>query len=150
MNKDKEYKELLYVALMMLSSKDRHIIPELLYIMDSDTFIRLINIYSGRSIKVPSKPEIIKAINTIVYYYHVEVNGEDPEVICKRLKITGHHQRHIRRRVSLFKSRLKNDNLNIPGYMRSSKLMKGIYDDLWKPKKLKKKVRKKARKKKEH
>ncbi len=130
---DDEYKELMYVALMMLASKDRHTIPELLYIMDADTFLRLVEVYSGRSIKIPSKSHLVKAIKTIAYYYHVEINGEKPESVRRKYNITKYNERHIKRRVTFFKKKAREKKFNIPRYFRSSKLLKGIYEDLWKP-----------------
>jgi hypothetical protein len=155
---EEEFKEILYIALMMLSSssKDPRIIPELMYLLDADTFIRLVNVYSGKSIKIPSKDKLLKAIKTVTYYYHVEIKGADPETVRRTYDITKYTERHIKRRVDFFKKKIRERKFSIPKHFRSSELMKGVHEEIWKtetvvekPKKSKKvRSRSKAKKRK--
>lgn len=132
---EEEFKEILYIALLMLSStsKDPRIIPELMYLLDADTFIRLVNVYSGKSIKIPSKDKLLKAIKTVTYYYHVEIKGADPETVRRTYDISKYTERHIKRKVDFFKKQIREKKFNIPKHFRSSELMKGVYEDIWKP-----------------
>jgi len=155
---EEEFKEIMYVALLMLSStsKDPRIIPELMYLLDADTFIRLVNVYSGKSIKIPTKDKLLKAIKTVTYYYHVEIKGADPETVRRTYDITKYTERHIKRRVDFFKKKIRDRKFSIPKHFRTSKLMKGVYENIWeteaveeKPKKsTKKRSNSKARKRK--
>ncbi len=88
---EQERKELLYISLLALSAahfpkwKDNSAIeiPELLYILEPDIFLKLVSAYPKKRIRIPSKDEIMKTMKFIMYYQEVLIKGKSRELFLK-------------------------------------------------------------------
>lgn len=139
---DKEFTELLFVSLLILSAKKQKIVPELLYVMDASTFLDLVNVFSGKTIKIPDKKKLLVSLKTVAYYYHVEIKKESSVSVCKKYGINKLAEKHMIRRMKSYIYKLKTLKDDIPPEFRKSELMKGLYNEIWKPKKKRKKLKK--------
>lgn len=127
---DQQKKEMTYLSLLVLSFRDNNILPELLYLLDTDVFIKLINVYSGKCIRIPSKDEILKSFQVLMYYYEVEIGHKDEKAFFKKHHITKKWPGGIRHRITKLKKQLK--MTTIPKEFCKSDFLKKLQEVLWK------------------
>lgn len=70
--------EMYYISLLLLSSLKKKCysnIPELSLILDEENLLRLINVYGGQTITIPTKEEVKKYLQIVMVYYYSEIKG---------------------------------------------------------------------------
>ena len=73
-----EDSELYYISLLLLANiKKRGYsnIPELSLILDEDNFLRLLDVYGGQTLKIPTKADVKRYLQTVMVYYYIEIKG---------------------------------------------------------------------------
>lgn len=125
-------KEMLYMAMVSLSFRSSDIIPELLHIMDSETFIKMVNIYAGKCLKMPSKREIARGFQVLLYHHDVKICGMDEDEFFKKHDITLKWISGIRQRARKFANSL--DTLKLPKGFARTGFIKKLEGTLWKKK----------------
>lgn len=61
---------LFFVALSYLATRDDLIVPELLYTLDKEEILKLISVFGGEEIKIPSPQELRKALRCSLFSYY--------------------------------------------------------------------------------
>lgn len=71
--------DLYYVSIILLSlltgSNTYSNIPELALLLDSESFMNLIDYYGGVSLKIPTKEEVSNSLKAVLVYYYADVLG---------------------------------------------------------------------------
>ena len=90
-SRDAYGKDLNALALMVLSvlrdTPEFGSVSRLTYIMGRDDFDRLIDLYGGQTLYIPTRHEVNVALKAILYYYYRQ--------ICKNKKNTAAEKSHI-------------------------------------------------------
>lgn len=124
-------RELMYLAMLVLAKGDNHILPELLEILDCNSVQKIINVLGGKYIRIPTSDEMLKAINTILYYYNIEILGKDIDEVKTTFKVNGYEHRWIMKRIEDLKDYMKNNKYKIPEEFRKSKILRELNEKLW-------------------
>ena len=82
-----EQKFLNVVSIVLYGDDTNKDLAELFSLVDFDSFIKIINLFDGRTIKFPSKEEIKEAIEIALYYYYKEIKGVKTYQVLKDLNI---------------------------------------------------------------
>lgn len=84
----KDISSLILFALYKLKDVPEYsIISELPYILDSDSFIRFLNYYGGKTIKVPTVDEFNRIVDSILVYSVKENDGKTIEEACTEMGV---------------------------------------------------------------
>lgn len=93
MNKVSNMTDLYYLVsilleMIKLDNKDNKygMIPELMYILGEEQFLKLIYYFEGQYIKVPTRNELLTILYLLIMFYNVEVLGNDFDEVRKDLK----------------------------------------------------------------
>ena len=92
MNKVTNMKDIYYLASIVVEGlKDANnlkygMIPELMYILGEEQFLKLIYYFEGQTIQIPTRNEILKVLYLIIMLYNVEVLGRDFDEVRSELK----------------------------------------------------------------
>ena len=129
---DKQAKDLTYIALLTIASGDDGVIPEILFLIDNKDFMRLVNAFSGRYIRIPAKDELIKALKTVKYYHDVEIKGDDPAEVCKRYHIDNYNHRWLISRIKNLQKFLVKNDYELPNEYKNSEFLVSLVDSLCK------------------
>ena len=65
-----------YIALSILCSRQRSLIPELLYILSPQQITTFIKVFSGETLKIPTVDEFSRDLMTSLAVYHIVVEGK--------------------------------------------------------------------------
>lgn len=84
----KDISSLILFALYKLKDVPEYsTISELPYILDSDSFIRFLNYYGGKTVKVPTVDEFNKIVDSILVYSIKENDGKTIEEACTEMEV---------------------------------------------------------------
>ena len=84
----KDISSLILFALYKLKDVPEYsIISELPYILDSDSFIRFLNYYGGKTIKVPTVDEFNRIVDSILVYSVKENDDKTIEEACTEMEV---------------------------------------------------------------
>lgn len=131
---EQDKKNLTYMALLLLASKGDAIIPELLYLLDNASFLKLVKTYPAQTIRIPSGDEITKALQVVMYYAEVLIRGESSKDFFRKAGVTRRSKRRqnkIHEDATMFRNHLKSEKYRIPAYFLQSDLLKTIQLDLF-------------------
>jgi hypothetical protein len=98
-NPDKELLEsittnsdLYYISLILLSAFNKRgykQIPELALILDEDNLMRLLDVYGGQTIQIPTKEQLGRYLKAISVYYYTEIKGMGMSAAMSKAHATG-------------------------------------------------------------
>ena len=89
-----ENSEIYYISLLLLANvkkKGYSNIPELSLILDEDNFLRLLDVYGGQTIKIPTKADVRRYLQTVMVYYYTEMKGYSMKEALKKANASGNH-----------------------------------------------------------
>jgi len=94
---------------VFLSRNDKAILPEVLYFLNPDQVLTLINTFGGTSVKIPTMKEFGEdLITTLVIFYH-EVRGMSYDEIQRRLDIPQARWEAVMRKTEVWKEFVKDE-----------------------------------------
>lgn len=136
---EQEKKELSYISLILMISSDEvfgtcsvknSIVPEMVYVLNTESFIGLMKHFPGQWIRIPSVSEMKRALDVIAYYYHTEVKGEVKKDVLHKLHLLEKDKRLITPRINNLKKFFKDSNFKIPDSMCTTDFMKKLQKQL--------------------
>ena len=65
-----------YIALSVLCSRQKSLIPELLYILSPQQITTFIKVFSGETLRIPTVDEFSRDLMTCLAVYHIVVEGK--------------------------------------------------------------------------
>src|SRR3954464_11454741 len=65
-----------YIALSILCSRQKSLIPELLYILSPQQITTFIKVFSGKTLRIPTVDEFNRDLMTSLAAYHIVVEGK--------------------------------------------------------------------------
>lgn len=104
--------DIYYLSLLMLSTYKKSNykqIPELALILDQKNFLDFIDVYGGKTIKVPTKKEVLRYTKIIGIVYYTQICGLSYSEAVKLCG--GAHNDNLYNDIQRFKKLLKNINL---------------------------------------
>src|ERR687894_2278570 len=90
-----------YIALSLLCSRQRSLIPELLYILSPQQITTFIKVFSGQTLRIPTVDEFSRDLMASLAVYHVIVEGKSWDWFKLKYSLDGNY-------ISSVKSRLDN------------------------------------------
>ncbi len=90
---------LAYIAMQVLCSRERSLIPEILYILKPEQVLQFIKVFSGETIRVPEIEEFSKDLSAALAIYHIVIQGNSWDSFSIKYNRDGNYLRHIKRRV---------------------------------------------------
>lgn len=116
--------DLYFVALLVLaklepSSKNQnHMIAELSYLLDTQSFINLLWYFEGETIRIPTRDELKEVLTMMSLYYQHEVLGKVWKDACSAVGLEGnsHYVGKIWNRYQKFKKTL--NSVQLPKKLR--------------------------------
>ena len=121
--------EYFYLAMTVLNMRDELNIPELLAVIDPLQMLKLIDVFGGRYIRVPTREELDKAFSVILYHHHIVINGGNEVEIRKYFDYMSNYEwRHVRQRALQFDIEIKKGNFVIPLMYQKSLIMKELLE----------------------
>lgn len=136
---NQEKKEMLYISLLALSAAPLRWatntaceVPELLYILEPDVFLKLSSVYPKKIVRIPSKQELVKTMKLIKYYQDVLIKGKSREQFLKdsKLIMAKSFSLETERKAKELRANLKSCGFKIPAAFMQSGLLKTIQEDL--------------------
>ena len=110
-----EDSDLLYIALTVLTIFGHRTaytdIADMSLILDTDSFLNLIDVYGGKTITIPTKEELLRICNTVMMFYETEINGLSTRAASQKYGIS--NDRLIHYDLAKFKNALS--TLKVPG-----------------------------------
>ena len=98
----KDISSLILFALYKLKDVPEYsTISELPYILDSDSFIRFLNYYGGKTVKVPTVDEFNKIVDSILVYSIKENDGKTIEEACTEVGVVTRDKAAVMQTVKL-------------------------------------------------
>lgn len=98
----KDISSLILFALYKLKDVPEYsIISELPYILDSDSFIRFLNYYGGKTIKVPTVDEFNRVVDSILVYSVKENDDKTIEEACAEMGVAVRDKASVMQTVKL-------------------------------------------------
>src|SRR5918997_3489949 len=80
-----------YIALSILCSRQRSLIPELLYILSPQQITTFIKVFSGETLKSPTVDEFSRDLMTSLAAYHVIVEGKSWDWFKLKYSLDGNY-----------------------------------------------------------
>src|SRR4051794_22817925 len=65
-----------YIALSVLCSRQKSLVPELLYILSPQQITNFIKVFSGQTLRIPTVDEFNRDLMTSLAAYHIVVEGK--------------------------------------------------------------------------
>lgn len=87
------------------------IISELFYLLDYDSFIKLIKYYGGKIIRIPSSDEISDLLKILLVYQYYEAEGQDWKVSLKKAGYDESQTNQVRAKLAHLKNILEEQKL---------------------------------------
>ena len=104
------------------------IFPELLFLFDIKVVMKLIKVYGGRYIKIPSGQQLQHALMVVIYFYCKEGLKMSDEQVVTSFHLAKKQLGLLKKRVKAFKQYLKKNKIALPkAFLKSNtKLVKQL------------------------
>lgn len=105
---------MIYLAMHLINNDDKLklVLPEMLYSMDEDSFIRFVKICGGRTIRIPTLEEIALNLLAAVCAYKIIKENLSLETIFKLYDTPKSYRDYITEKLSRFLANLSDDEKN--------------------------------------
>ena len=88
------YSLMLFALYKMFDVPEYSAISELAYTLDKDNLIKLLEVFGGLTIKIPTTQELQDVTYALLLYQYVNIDGEDYEESLQKI---GHTSNELRR-----------------------------------------------------
>jgi len=68
--------------------KESTIFPEILYVLEKEDFMNLLDLFGGKTVKIPSKSELLKDLKFIKYFCYKFLYQYEKENIKNKMSIS--------------------------------------------------------------
>lgn len=79
---------ILFTLYKLKDVSEYSVVSELPYILDNDSFIRFLNYYGGKTIKVPTVEEFNNVVNSILVYVTKENDNKTFDEACAEIGVS--------------------------------------------------------------
>src|SRR3954447_10160375 len=88
-----------YIALSVLCSRQKSLIPELLYIFSPQQITTFIKVFSGEKLKIPTVDEFNRDLMTSLAAYHIIVEGKSWDWFQLKYSLDGNYINSVKSRL---------------------------------------------------
>jgi hypothetical protein len=88
-----------YIALSILCSRQKSLIPELLYILSPQQITNFIKVFSGETLKIPTVDEFRRDLMASLAVYHIVVEGKSWDWFQLKYSLDGNYINSIKSRL---------------------------------------------------
>ena len=88
-----------YIALSLLCSRQKSLIPELLYILSPQQITTFIKVFSGETLRIPTVDQFSRDLMTSLAAYHIVVEGKPWDWFRLKYSLDGTHINSIKSRL---------------------------------------------------
>src|SRR3954447_16356682 len=89
-----------YIALSVLSSRQKSLIPELLYILSAQQITTFIKVFSGETLRIPTVDEFRRDIMASLAAYHIVVEGKSWDWFQLNYSLDGNYINSVKSRLN--------------------------------------------------
>src|SRR3954471_17681045 len=89
-----------YIALSVLCSRQKSLIPELLYILSPQQITNFIKVFSGEKLRIPTVDEFSRVLMTSLAAYHIVVEGKSWDWFQLNYSLDGNYINSVRSRLN--------------------------------------------------
>ena len=88
-----------YIALSILCSRQKSLIPELLYILSPQQITTFIKVFSGQTLRMPTVDEFSRDLMTSLAAYHIVVEGKSWDWFRLKYSLDGNYMNSVKSRL---------------------------------------------------
>src|SRR3569832_217382 len=88
-----------YIALSILCSRQRSLIPELLYILSPQQITTFIKVFSGETLRIPTVDQFSRDLMTSLAAYHIVVQGKSWDWFRLKYSLDGNYINSVKSRL---------------------------------------------------
>src|SRR3954447_7646941 len=88
-----------YIALSILCSRQKSLIPELLYMLSPQQITNFIKVFSGETLRIPTVDEFSRDLMTSLAAYHIVVEGKSWDWFRLKYSLDGNYMNSVKTRL---------------------------------------------------
>lgn len=112
------YSSLFYIALTMLLNKNENsIFPEILYILEPEQVLQVVDMFEGQTIQVPTRQELAVKLQSALVAYYIYCEGKTPLSVSQELSIDGNEMRSIKATITSYLEFINKNGLIPPNLL---------------------------------
>src|SRR5215213_7830155 len=89
-----------YIALSLLCSRQKSLIPELLYILSPQQITTFIKVFSGETLRIPTTAEFSRDLMASLAAYHIVVEGKSWDWFQLKYSLDGNYINSVKSRLN--------------------------------------------------
>jgi hypothetical protein len=89
-----------YIALSVLCSRQKSLIPEPLYILSPQQITTFIKVFSGETLRIPTVDEFSRDLMTSLAAYHIVVEGKSWDWFQLKYSLDGNYMNSVKSRLN--------------------------------------------------
>jgi hypothetical protein len=89
-----------YIALSILCSRQKSLIPELLYILSPQQITNFIKVFSGQTLRMPTVDEFNRDLMASLAVYHIVVEGKSWDWFQLKYSLDGNYMNSVKSRLN--------------------------------------------------
>src|SRR3954454_11546235 len=90
---------IVYIALSILCSRQKSLIPELLYILSPQQITNFIKVFSGQTLRMPTVDEFNRDLMASLAVYHIVVEGKSWDWFQLKYSLDGNYIHSVKSRL---------------------------------------------------
>ena len=108
-----------YIALtMLISRKDESLRPEIMYILEPESILQMLDMFGGQKIYIPTRREFSLDLKAALVAYYKYCEEKTDLVIREKLDLKGNEFKSIDIRINKYLEYLKKEGLIAPKMMK--------------------------------
>ena len=115
------YSNLLMLLFLSSDNPKYSLLNELVYLLDEKSFLNFITYFSGQTIEIPPKDELISALNTLLLYQYNEIDKLPWKEALAKVGIPQSESYNYKFRLDRFKAKAKQKNYSIRTLLKQVK-----------------------------
>src|SRR5919112_1854122 len=88
-----------YIALSILCSRQKSLIPELLYILSPQQITTFIKVFSGETLRIPTVDQFSRDLMASLAAYHIVVEGKSWDWFQLKYSLNGNYMNSVKSRL---------------------------------------------------
>src|SRR3954447_13637217 len=108
-----------YIALSVLCSRQKSLIPELLYIFSPQQITTFIKVFSGQTLRMPTVDEFNRDLMTSLAAYHIVVEGKSWDWFQLKYSLDGNYINSVKSRLNKWINGLNSSEKNFIEKLRA-------------------------------
>src|SRR3954447_20767928 len=109
-----------YIALSILCSRQKSLIPELLYMLSPQQITNFIKVFSGETLRIPTVDEFSRDLMASLAAYHIVVEGKSWDWFQLKYSLDGNYINSVKSRLDNWINGLNSSEKKVhreaPGY----------------------------------